>query len=85
MSELVLISRDLFLYNTVWVKDVSLFSNNLLSILYNSAQERGLIIVVMGQWSNKCEVASTSKSHLHNGFSDLENYAGIYVLEGDWH
>ena len=48
MSELVLISRDVFPCGTVWAKDVSVFSNNLQSIFYNSAQERGSIIVVNG-------------------------------------
>ena len=37
----------------------------------------------MGQWSKKYEVDSTSKSHIMDS-ANLENYAWIYVHEGDW-
>ena len=56
MSELVIISRDGFPYSNVWVKEESVFSNNLQSIFLISAQEGGAIIVVngtadQGMWS----------------------------------
>ena len=48
MSELVIISRDGFPYSNVWVKEESVFSNNLQSIFLISAEEGGAIIAVNG-------------------------------------
>ena len=70
MSELVLISRDGFPYSSVCVNEESVFSDILQSIFPIVFRREDRSLLYMGQWSKKCEVNSTSKPHLNNGFSE---------------
>ena len=70
MSEFVIISTDGSSYSIVWVKEESVFFNNLQSIFLIVLRKEDQLLLYMGKWSKKFEVDSTSKPHLlHNGFS----------------
>ena len=79
MSELVMISKDGFPYNNVWVKEESVISNNLQSMFLIVLRREDRSLLYMGQWSKKCVVDSTSAPHLHNGFSESwKLYLNLY-------
>ena len=58
MNELVLISRDVFPYKSVCVKEESVFSNYLQSIFLIVLRWENRSLLSIGQQSKKCEVDS---------------------------
>ena len=81
MNVLVLISRDEFPHSSVWVKEESLFSNNLQS-LFLIALEREY-----RQWKSGARIVKLIQIQNHTyiiNLTNLENNAWIYVQEYDW-
>ena len=69
MSELVMISKDGFPYNNVWVKEESVISNNLQSMFLIVLRREDRSLLYMGQWSKKCVVDPLTFSSNFGEFS----------------
>ena len=70
MNELVIISKVVFPYSNVLVKEKSVVSNNLQSMYLIVLRREDRSLLYMGQWNKKRVVDSASAPHLHNGFSE---------------